>query len=192
MANECSTKYMFFGDTEHIADLQEKILKVQETKETSLHTLAELYAVNLSDIPCRGHISYMDMWNNDGTALMLETITAWNPQTELFDAVIHKHYLDANENRLIDFVYIAEEPGFNIYINTDTEGEFFPDRFYIDSCVNNNYASEYMEKEEDVITWLKETFKALPEFTTLKEFEDCKSAILGEDDYINIHEFELG
>ena len=133
----------------------------------------------------------MDMRDNNGTALMVETITAWNPATELFDTIIDKHYLDNRYNRLIDFVYTAEEPGFNIYINTDTEGRFFSDRFYVDSCVNDVYESNYLENEQDVIDWLKETFKEIPDFTTLKEFECCKSVILGEDDYINIHEFEV-
>lgn len=191
MANECSTKYMFFGDKEHIEDLQNKILKVQETKGAFLCTLAKQYSINSPDTSYRGHISYMDMWNEDGTALMVETINAWNPVTELFNAIINKHYLDDQYTRLIDFVYMAEEPGFNIYINTDIEGRFFSDRFYVDSRVNDLYESDYMENEQDVIDWLKKTFKGIPEFTTLEEFENCKSVILGEDDYINIYEFEV-
>lgn len=76
---------------------------------------------------------------------ILDQEDAWAPHTEMWTELINK--LQKN----IGFVYRAEECGNEVYINTDYEGSFFPERYY----VNTDEETEYFEDEESLLEYLK-------------------------------------
>jgi len=49
--------------------------------------------------------------------------TAWAPLTEVWDLMAEKYNLS--------YVYIADEPGCEVYVNTDSAGRFFTTRYMI-------------------------------------------------------------
>jgi len=59
--------------------------------------------------------------NEDHVRIDMET--AWGPLQEVWDLMADKYDLV--------YVYIAEEPGCEVYVNTDDEGRFFVDRYLL-------------------------------------------------------------
>jgi hypothetical protein len=56
----------------------------------------------------------------------IDQIDAWGPNVEMWETILKDHYPD------VHLVYQADEPGCEIHINTDTKGEYFPDKYLLD------------------------------------------------------------
>lgn len=117
------------------------------------------------DVECRGSIQDVQWINDkyeDGGWIKIETETAWSPQVEdVVGKMLEDYYPDLN------YEFIAEEPGCEIYINTDVSGRFFVDRYKIDydiSEIDPKYCdTEYFDKGEDLLDRVKEIMKAFKE-----------------------------
>lgn len=76
------------------------------------------------DIYALGSIDEIQ-WCDDH--IIMQTETAWEPQADVV-----KDMLDCKECSELTFVLLAEEGGNEIYINTDTTGRFFSERYVLD------------------------------------------------------------
>jgi len=107
-----------------------------------LGEVATVHGLDFEQIPCRGEITHLDALIKGGgddcgshfeayddCYFKLETETAWCPMTELCDAVIEQY-------EGVSYVYVAEEAGCDIFINTDIEGQFFDQRYLLEICCN--------------------------------------------------------
>ena len=117
-----------------------------------------------------------------------QTESAWSPNLEVFFKVIRDKFDDE-----FGIEYCSEEPGMAIYINTDVEGFFFPDRYYLDSCINNDYETEYFQTKQEVLSWIKDKF---PEAnvnikTALHKIESEVRKYIDEsgDDFFTLYQF---
>lgn len=114
------------------------------------------------DVECRGSIQdiqWRDDKLEDGGWIEIETETAWSPQVEdVVGKMLEDYYPD------LDYEFIAEEPGCEIYINTDISGRFFVDRYKIDYDISEiapPYCdTEYFDNDEDFLDRVKEIMKA--------------------------------
>ena len=117
-----------------------------------------------------------------------QTESAWSPNVEVFTKIIREKFDDEFE-----LEHCSEESGMGIYINTDSDGLFFPDRYYLDCCINNEYYTEYYETKEAVLDWIKEKFPTVDVTVNmaLHKIEDAVEKCLGDDEdgYISLHEF---
>ena len=117
-----------------------------------------------------------------------QTESAWSPNVEVFTKIIREKFDDEFE-----LEHCSEESGMGIYINTDSDGLFFPDRYYLDCCINNEYYTEYYKTKEAVLDWIKEKFPTVDVTvnTALHKIEDAVEKCLGDDEdgYISLHEF---
>lgn len=156
------------------------------------------------DIECRGSIQGVQWVNDkykDGGWIKIETETAWSPQVEdVVGKMLEDYYPDLN------YEFIAEEPGCEIYINTDVSGRFFVDRYKIDydiSEIDPKYCdTEYFDKEEDFLDRVKEIMKAfevgvkkkgLPKFVpetdmSVPDWEQAIKYASQMSTYISIHD----
>jgi len=104
------------------------IIQPPEVKEGDdpswLTNVATWHGIGWEQVSCRGRIEYMSEYKQGDIFFTVDTETAWGPTDELWQAVIAKY-------EGISFVYIAEEPGMGVFINTDTEGIFFTEKFMI-------------------------------------------------------------
>jgi hypothetical protein len=93
--------------------------------------------------------------------------TAWSPLPEVYEKFAEKYGLS--------FVYIAEECGCEIYVNTDVEGRFFTDRYILDY-----FEVEGLELDDETLAECGARLKALAENThyydafeyVVKDFKD--------------------
>ena len=67
----------------------------------------------------------------------------------MWDAIIEKHYSDTSGRPLINYVYISEEPGCCLYINTDDTGEIFRSRYILDDFEED--VSYYSADETEIL-----------------------------------------
>ena len=135
MANMCSNKYAFFTTDENkdeLKRLHQNLSAIigppnapKDYDAGWLGNIAIWHNINRDNFSCRGYTGHLDDYDPDSNFFTLETETAWSPTTELWEAVIALY--DG-----VSFVFIAEEPGSQIYTNTDIKGTYFCDRYLLE------------------------------------------------------------
>lgn len=175
MPNWCYTRAVVYGPTENVVAFKKFIDKALEdapNKEADnpSHWLGQLVIAASGDKDncyCRGWIQ--DISEIEGNPryeyesfFFIDSNDAWSPiLPNVLSHVIASKFPD--EELYID--YIAEEGGCGIYVNTDTEGTYFPERYLlVDDC---DYY--YFKNEQEVYRFLKNERNA--ECSTLEEVE---------------------
>jgi len=173
MANMCSNKYAFFTTGEDKTELKRlyqnlsSIIEPQNAPKDYdvgwLGNIAIWHSINRDRISCRGYTGHMDDYDPNSNFFTLETETSWSPTNELWEAVIALY-------KGISFVYIAEEPSSDVYINTDIEGTYFCDRYriniYGDTPIPKGWFSDEDRPEHIDISEYFECFDKLRDYFT--------------------------
>lgn len=137
MANWCSNVFAIYPRNESdlgkaqlkrlFAQLR-KLTQIDYPEGTDSHNWYGLLSVmrgrKESEIAARGSIDDIQ-WEEDH--ILMQTETAWEPQDDIVADM-----LDCKECSELEYVFIAEEGGNEIYINTDDSGRFFRDRYVLD------------------------------------------------------------
>ncbi len=107
---------------------------------------------------------------------------AWGPHISMWSGIINESELN------ISIDYTAEEPGCGIYVNTDTEGIFFPDRYLCDCSIG----CEYFSAEGDMIERLKEIDGAFKDCESIRQAQYIAEKLVDEKkfDWFVIEEFQ--
>ena len=155
MANWCSNAIVFFttdNDNSRLKELYEDLQYYQNYKDDTQNAamgwvgcLLQKQGVDTKELSCRGFISDVEL--NEGN-VRLSMDTAWGPLSEVYDIIAEKYGMN--------YVYIAEEPSMSVFINTDTEGIYFNDRYYLDFFevedleLDEGKLAEYGERLEEI------------------------------------------
>lgn len=210
MPNWCSNSFAIYGDA--FAVLRLKMILDDAVKEepqmfkshasdfgTGWHgnlLLAAGYSekdvMERDDLPCRGSILDVEYFEDGpyGPYIRIQTETAWGPNPEMWDTLIADKF-----DGQLQYVYIAEECGCEIYTNTDEEGEIFPDRYYVEvSEDGDEFESEYFTNQADAKAWLESWVGH--EFESWDDLDahigEIAEEKFGEDCCCNIHEYTRG
>ena len=170
MANICETTIAFFATTEKytdkLVDFYNKLTDLKKSKErfpiyfNSVY-IAEQFGIDakhiewsciqdISDIEAHGTYRGFKVYQDD----------KWSPNLRFWDLIIEREYTTDDGEKMIDYVYEAEEPGCEIYINTDVDGEFFCDLYKVDAHLPKDLfcgevMTEYFSSTEDLFDALK-------------------------------------
>ena len=177
MPNWASTSYVFKAkDQEQAKDLYEKIDSLSKMTEPLVENgfgklwmgcLVNLLGGNWDKVYCRGEIIDYNLTDDH---LSIGCETAWGEMPEF------RHFLEQQYPGSKIF-YQVEECGNCVYATNDTGGEFFPDRY----CLDSYDGLEYFETIEEAAKYIGETIgKELP-----SDFAEIESAI---DDYMEEHD----
>lgn len=195
MANYCSNNIAFYSkDRAVLQDLFTKINDVLDnTNNHSIYQLilkhgySEEAAKKITD--CRDYITYAEDKLTDlpcgYSYFKIDTESAWQPNMTSFFQLLQDKY-----HNQISLVYVAEEPGSCIFINTDVDRLFFEDNYRLDYCVNNDYQTEYFAGFSEVIDYINEK---LPEakvcvFDTPNQVKDkVHEAYITKETYNNFY-----
>lgn len=200
MPNWCMTTYAFTGEPEVIAQFEIN-LKNYTSKDYHENGFGKgwlgnvlagynLYPSNEEEVTFsyRGHITEA-YWCSG--ALYVSTETAWVPMPEMWDVILDKYFQNEHGNTLIDYVFISEESGEEVYINTDTDGTFFPERFLLEVGgipEHRDYESYYLESEQGVIELVNDIFA-----TKIETFDEVKIFLTNKkrdtDGVLLLHEY---
>lgn len=148
------------------------------------YTLKALGITNLEKRSIRGFIRDKDYIGpiGDGDAqLNLYAEEAWS-RTE-FAELLGEKFPD------VDVWWMAEETGMGIYQTNDSEGGFFPERYFVDTCIDGEYESEYFCDEQAAYAWIAE-HSGCKNAEEVKAWNDARDEA-GTEDFIYVHEFDV-
>ena len=198
MANYCSNFIAVFGyDKEKLDELHNLVVKFFNENSTNNSIRAFVVACGYSSdealIMTDGRDTIVDVDTEVSEKerifyFKFQTESAWNPNVDVFRKIISDKYGEE-----LDMEYCSEEPGMGIFINTDETGFFFTDRYYLNSCINGEYETEYFESREKVLDWIKSRFPdiKLTTMTYLYKIEEevCKRIDENGDDFFTLRRF---
>ena len=192
MANYCSNCIAFYGNDLNKLELLRKLMdgECRYIRDFVMKCgYIEVEALEFTD----GRDTFVEVPDDvakDDTSyyFIIQTETAWSPHVEVFSKIIQERF----ENQ-INFVHCSEEPGFEIYINTDTEGRFFADQYHLDFCINGEYVMEYYSTFKEVIEVLREKIPEM-EFSNHDSVDKINDRVQNwlidkKDDYFNLYEY---
>lgn len=156
MPNWCNTIYKCVGEPSEVKKLK-SLLKYMEKRKTSilpndfgkmwLGNLVHKLCGNWEELRRRGKITDYSL---DGNVLTINQQTAWCEQEGVRD-IIEKVYPS------IKVYYQKQESGCEVFNTNDAFGEYFPERYFLDSYEDWEY------------------------FETLDDAAKCVSKIIGHD-----------
>lgn len=158
MPHWCDTSVKFLGHKDNIERLYHDWVAAINNIEVGdggwLGRLLIYHRINPDIIKCSGFVK--GIWLTDNI-LEVESDDAWAPMVDFYE------FIAALYN--VNYVYEAEEPGSEIYINTDKDDLFFKDWYKIemhgtpvdDEIVQELYElslKPYYENFEDIVQYL--------------------------------------
>ena len=197
MANYCSNSIVFYSkDRAKLSVFLRKMSAAFTTRDSHFYNLMVLHGYGNREISAV--IDKRDFFTSCDTKLSvkediysfrLDTETAWEPHMEIFRKVLQEKY-----GNVIRMVYMAEECGSSIFINSDTEGKFLPERYMVDCCHNGEYLKEYFDSYEEAKDWLRGEYPdiGLGKFDSVADIEEKvnRSGIREDGDFFYLHRFE--
>ena len=197
MANYCSNSIVFFSkDKSKLSRFLRKVYAAFDSIGSGFYNLMVLHGYKnreiLSVIDKRDSFTHCDTkleQNKDTYSFKVEVETAWEPHMAMFYKIIREKYSNS-----IQLVYMAEECGSELYVNSDKEGVYFPERYVVDCCHDGEYRKEYFDTYQEAISWIKTEYGDIDinEYNSLKEVEMVVEAASDFDtgDFFNFHRFE--
>lgn len=208
MANICDTLYVVYGNQAMLIKLYLDLQIATETDD-GLYRVYQQAGYKFNEktgefekpdntwIRCRGVIEGFearmnnDEENDDGTIryINIYCTTAWSPFVESFERLLKEKYSG------LEMVCQAEEPGCDVFINTDTSHKYLPTKWQIDSDEGTKYFNynegEYLLKEIERISGYKfaNLGHALSNEDKIIEAIAKKKGVDIDDVYFVIHEF---
>ena len=189
MPNWCDTIYKCVGDPKEVRSLY-KIINANNKRQTPrvkngfgilwLGCIIDNLGENWENYRCRGEIIDYQL---DGNVLIIYQNTAWSEQ-EGFRECIEKKYPS------IKVYYREEEPGCEVFYTNDANGEYFPERYFLDNYEEPLYY-ETIEEAADSVSGIvgykvEATVKAIEE--ALNDYEETHE---DEDVFYSFHEFKV-
>lgn len=186
MPNWCSTDIVFYGEREDIEKLREKLISVEDKDfdikndfgKKWLGFVLETFDISYEDAYCRGWINYISeiFENEKGPHFFVQTEDAWGPMYEVWDAVLEKI------EDPVKMEILAEEPGCGVYINTDTSGKFFDERYMINILADTDEEVKRLceGKDDDYVAFINENLYE-NNFNTFEEVKNFVKKLIGEE-----------
>ena len=196
MPNWCDTTFAFIGSEADLDDFEERINEytAQNFRENGFGTswlgnVVHGFGHDETATYCRGWIE--DIQRMSPTHLQICTQTAWSELTEMWDTICHDNYDDR-----ISYVYRAEEPGNGYFANTDSSGEYFPEKYLVDAYLEDYEGLdaewyEYYETLEGMLNGASQALKR--KVNSLKELRLIARYISDNSDnsFLSINEFSF-
>lgn len=191
MPNWCDTSYKCVGDPKEVRKLN-SVLKYMEKRKTSilsngfgkmwLGNLVYKLGGNWEELRCRGEITDFSL---DSNVLTINQQTAWCEQ-EGVRLIIEQTFPS------IKVYYMEQESGCEVFCTNDASGEYFPERYFLDSFEDWEYfetldeAAKFVSKiiGHEVEPSADAIDKALDNYVEEHEEEN-------EDIFYSFHEFKV-
>lgn len=180
MPNWCWNQTVFYGDTQKQKEIYNKI----ENEVRSGWPHIDLFLKELGcteeelnkEFSVRAHINGIALLKNGELELCYES--AWGPINETIDEILTKYLPHIKQ------VTLAEETGCDVFLNTDVEGKYFTEHYYLDLTITGEVEGreeryndqKYYETLEGVVEEIKTFFDFYAfdnrPLTTEQEVED--------------------
>ena len=191
MPNWCTTEYYVVGSKKELSDLNEKMEKLENRKEslvkndfgnTWLGNLVKSLGGDWEKVYCRGQWMCR-VYNKENNSLTFTTETAWKEMSE-WREFIESCY------KTIKILFVTEEPGCGIYQTNDLGGVFFKDKYVLDYTED----VEYFETIDQAVEFIEELIGLKIEDKTVNGIQEKLDEYVEKNDeedlFFSFHEFE--
>ncbi len=89
----------------------------------------------------------------------------------------------------IKVYWTVEECGCEIYCTNDKEGKYFEGKVYVDTCINDNYQSDYFKSLEDALKWISNLTDG--KIKTEEDIDTFNEESADSDDFIGLYKFKF-
>lgn len=188
MANWCDTSIAFYSrDRVNLTALRNKIAEITND-DSWLGNVLIHYGFNPKDFNCRSSIYYISDVSQDEDKIwyfLLDQADAWSPHTDAWD------YILSSVDGDIEYVYKSEEPGQGVFVNSDTEGWYFKERYVIDASILDTEDKIYTQTESETISLCRFILNDRS-IRTISQAKSLASIILesGKGEWFNVWKFE--
>lgn len=180
MISWCYTDYVFEGNEKTLDDFEYRLkLSISACEGSTENEFGNFWLGNIAmefgfpykndQFNVKGNIS--NIIRTDDDVLRVTTQTAFKPFPEMWDAIFDRHYRDEEGNIAINYVFVSEEIGKELFVNTDLDGKHFTVHYALMIHDDDNYDIDdcyYMDDEEDIILTLK-TYFDIEEISSFEE-----------------------
>lgn len=190
MANWAETSYFIEGDKNDLKRLYDTIDRCFKSIDESDPTTPdgdweEVIALALGATEEKVENSrlrgFIKMYEWSGDVIRLEAEEAWYTSDFRF---ILQELLPS-----LKVYFMTEEPGCEVYVTNDADWKYFPDKFYMEYCINGNIESEYFSNKTDALNCAAKLIGR--ESIDKEELEKWNKENKDEGSYIYLHEFEI-
>ena len=196
MANYCSNSIVFFSkDRTKLARFLRKVYAAFDSKGSGFNNLLILHGYTNRQIAGladkRDSFTYCDTklkLDKDTYSFRVDVETAWAPHMAVFYKILREKY-----DNVIQLVYMAEECGSRLFINSDKDGRYFPERYIVDCCHNREFFKEYFNSYKEAVEWIKAEYCIdINEYDSMKFIEEKveEVSLFDDGDFFNFHRFE--
>ena len=208
MANYCSNSVTYYSDNQgqilnlylRIRGAVEALGDMEREYVNAKPLLAELGVApeTIERLDGRTSINYLGLLVEDGkpVGVQFDAESAWSPCEDFAETLLRAIYPGGGD---IEMVYIAEEPGCEVYINTDVDHRFYKTVLVMDIRAGKIEDRYYYDVDE-----LDEAFDMIEELTGcrphgLSDLDDSKfmkrldacfrEKYPDEDEYLSIYTY---
>ena len=186
MANMASVSYAIEGSEESLKKIAEAIVVAinSDDKRYEMYKAAEYLKLPVTDSTRLGG-EIEDEPELENGVLKFWSEERWGLQD--FNELLEAQFPD------IKVYWIVEECGCEVYCTNDKEGKYFPQRYWVDTCINGIYESEYFQFESSVYKWLHDITngRVKCEEDVEKFNADYEDSGTDDENFIYVHEFEV-
>lgn len=187
MPNWCYIEAALHGERDSVDALERMLgrcpVHADATDPHGRVWLADVLAAAGIQEPAVSTRGWLTGWKRDGDAIRLCAEAAWDawPLVETVDAV-----LSQDEYRGARLCLRAEEPNSGLFVNTDADGTYFPERYYLDyEMPDGSGGVEYFNSEAALCAFLNESFPDVGG----RCLADVERAEQPEEGWFVVHEF---
>ena len=181
-----SVSYRIEGPKEILEKIQQAIIKAMEDKEH----WTEWVACELLDIPIEEGKSRLGGLIEEEPSLGENVLKfyaeeRWGLQD--FEKLLRQKFPD------IKVYWVVEGSGCEVYATNDKERKYFPERYWVDTCIDGNYQSDYFQFESSIYKWLHDlTNGRVKNMEDVEKFNsDYEDSGAEDENFIIIHKFEV-
>ena len=189
MPNWCDTTLAFFSesDSPQLDELYESLASLLEERDiVQFREVAKSfgYDPDKHEMGLRGELFGLEEPDENGF-MAVYTETAWGPELDIWDALVRDRYPE------IQYVFLAEEPGCELFFNSDVEGRYFKTKYSIDYTSESEGDIVYFNTEEELLEFANRLFSSSA--TTIEGLRDAEEKWEEEnpDNWASIHAFEF-
>lgn len=191
MANWAYTQYAIEGSKETLEKIQKALNNPILTVGSSegweggvLDALGIPKKYNDTLYYLRGFVNKDSINMKDGV-LQFDATEAWGATD--FRKALEEFFSD------IKVFFSVSESCEDLYATNDKEGKYFPTKYYVEYCVDDDCHSEFFTTKNQIYDWLKKyTQGRVFDENSMEEFNsDYEDSDAYEENFIYIHEFKI-
>ena len=188
MANMASVAYAIEGSEESLVEILGAICLAVASEETFYEEYLACKNLGYTEEELEGKRlggEIEDEPTFDNGVLRFYAEERWGLQD--FEELLRQKFPD------IKVYWIVEECGCEVYCTNDREGKYFPERYWVDTCIDGIYKSEYFQFESSVYKWLHDITngRVKCEEDVEKFNADYEDSGTDDENFIYVHEFEV-